>query len=82
MIAMTENELLDAIRAAQSVSALPDDPPGAFRVCEVAEALGWSVKRVQAALRQMQRAGRLEQCQVWRMDLAGRRMPIPAYRIV
>ena len=80
MIAMTENELLDAIANATR-ETLPDDPPGAFRVVEVAEQLGWSVKRVQAALHKLNRAGRLEGCRVWRTDLAGRRMPVTAYRV-
>jgi hypothetical protein len=80
MVTMSTTELLEAIAAAQG-DAMPDDPPGAFRVVEVAERLGWSVKRVQAQLRAWQVAGRLERTQVWRLDLAGRRMPIPAYRL-
>lgn len=60
----------------------PDDPDGAFRVAEVAEALGWSTKRVVAALWKVQAAGKLQRTKVWRMDLAGRRMPVPAYRLL
>jgi MarR-like DNA-binding transcriptional regulator SgrR of sgrS sRNA len=78
---LTEAELLEAIREAATHNTA-DDPPGAFRVVEVAESLGWSVKRVQAALHRIQHAGRLQRTRVWRTDLAGRRVPVAAYRIL
>jgi hypothetical protein len=78
---LTESELLQAIADAAAHNT-PDDPDGAFRVAEVAEALGWSGKRVIHALYKVQAAGKLQRCKVWRIDLAGRRMPVPAYRIL
>jgi hypothetical protein len=78
---LTESELLQAIADA-AVNNTPDDPDGAFRVAEVAAAMGWSTKRVIMSLHRMQAAGKLQRCKVWRLDLAGRRMPVPAYRIL
>lgn len=79
---LTESELLQAIEDAAAAHNTPDDPDGAFRVVEVAEALGWSTKRVVSALWRVQAAGKLQRTKVWRIDLAGRRMPVPAYRIL
>jgi hypothetical protein len=81
-IEVTEAELMQAIADAMAEYATPDDPPGAFRSIEVAETMVWSQKRVQAALHRLDRAGKLRRCKVWRTDLAGRRMPMPAYQLV
>lgn len=79
---ITEAELLQAIQEAAATHNTPDDPDGAFRVAEVAAALGWSSKRVISALWKVQAEGKLQRTKVWRMDLAGRRMPVPAYRLL
>jgi hypothetical protein len=77
---MTEAEILDAIR--EAVAACPDSEPGVFTSSDIQQSLGWSKPKILTALRQMIAAKRVVPTRAIRTDIAGRVLPVPAYRIV
>jgi hypothetical protein len=60
----------------------PTDAPGVFTTADVQERLGWSKPRTLTAIRQMIAAKRVVPTRTIRTDIAGRVLPVPAYRIV
>jgi len=77
---MTEDQLLEALRAAQ-VTQDDDDRQGARTSEELQDTLGWTKDRVLDALRRLSKANRLEVRKVPKVDIAGRTLRVPAYRL-
>ena len=76
-IDVTENELLEALRAAV---ATPDRGDG-LTTPELARALGWSEHRVRAALRRLRAQGAIQPVRVPRETLSGVTQLVPGYRL-
>lgn len=76
-IELTEQDLIEAILAAQSA----EGPSGASTTAELAERTGMSLERVRARLHKLAGEGRLEVCHVLRRALDGKMQPLPAYRM-
>lgn len=76
-LAITEDDLINALQAAQSQG----NPEGAMTTAELSEKLKWSRQRVIGRLKQLKTQGRLEVTQKPSANLAGIVACVPAYRI-
>ena len=79
-ISVTTNELIQALEEAAARGDA--DRNGAMRVCELARQKRWSETRVRKHLQSLIAEGRAEQVFVDITDMAGRVMPVSAYRLV
>ena len=73
---VTTDDLLDAIREALTKPEGGDWPTAN----ELADGTGISLARVRKSLRKVANEGRLEVRQVYRPDISGRQVMVPAYR--
>ena len=79
-LTIAEQVLVDALRSAQQGSD-EDNPEGALTTMRLHEITGWGVETVRRTLRVLNKKGLLTRAKVHVTDLAGRRMPVVAYRI-
>lgn len=75
---ITENDLLDAIRAAL---ATPTEAGDGFTGPELAEAAGKSTTTVRQALKRLLASGTAEVVQLRRMKINGQAATVPGYRL-
>ena len=75
---ITESEIIEAIRAAQSTFDSPDD---AFTVGELSVAMHLSIPIVREYLLALKATGKLEMILVKRESLDGRMRAVPLYRV-
>ena len=75
------NELIDALRAAQSEGS-GTDTAGAMTSKQLAVQLGWCTDRVRAMLAEMIDAGQVEPCKIRTRTISGSWHRVPAYRFV
>lgn len=76
---LTENELLEALREAQT----PDNPEGAMTTSEISDAMGIvDLRRVRARIAKLMILGRAEHVRVKRRKLNGVVATTDAYRLV
>jgi len=78
MIQITENEILDALRAAVR-TAKPDDR-GAMRIEDICRATGWGTKFTHRQVREQIAAGMIEVVRIDHQSIDGRVVRVPAYR--
>ena len=76
---ITENELIQALAEAQPV--MGGDRDGFLTTKEMVSVLGWSLWAVGAQLRELHKQGRLEVRKVKIIDISGRCIRVPAYRL-
>lgn len=75
---ITLSELVAALERAQTVPATAD---GATMM-DLMRATGWHYKRISRLLLMLKQEGRLEVRRVYRENLAGYMMPVPAYLLL
>jgi hypothetical protein len=76
---VTESELLEALRRA---AVDREDTQGAMTSRQLADALEWTRDRVYKELHRLRNAGQLEVHWIPALDVAGRRVRVPGYRLV
>jgi hypothetical protein len=78
MEALTENEVLDALRAAMAV---PEVDERALTMGELSEQLGLGVHVLTLRMRVLIKSGQAVCVRKPMMDITGRTRPVPAYRL-
>ena len=73
---ISENEVLDALRAAMRHVNEPSGPT----LMELTEALGWPPERTRTAVKRMMKVGAMECAKDHRIAMDGRNMVVPVYR--
>lgn len=80
MIAVTESELVEALRQAAQPGS--PDVAGALTVVEMAARTGRGEKYVRDNIRKLMSEGRAEMVRIPRAAIDGRMQNLPAYRLV
>jgi hypothetical protein len=79
-VEIAERELIAALEAALAAAAA-DDGGGYLTTVELCRVTGWTDQRVRESLHLLADDGRLEMTKKMILDLCGRRLRVPAYRL-
>lgn len=77
-IPMTENELIEALRASRVADSTE---AGGLTVLEISRQTGWGEERVRRSLQDLHAAGKLTCARALRPAIDGTQRPVPTYRL-